>query len=129
MVFILIKTIAPLLFLSLSRRKGEAYPGIRNWLTGKDSPSLVSEIASTSMIPLIRSASKSNLFLNELIRFFLRISFKFSSYEPVESSLRFLDLYSSKLSVKQLKLTFSQYFDSKYLRRFCVNTELPLLLR
>ena len=129
MVFILIKTIAPLLFLSLSRRKGEAYPGIRNWPTGKDSPSLVSEIASTSMIPLIRSASKSNLFLNELIRFFLRISFKFSSYEPVESSLRFLDLYSSKLSVKQLKLTFSQYFDSKYLRRFCVNTELPLLLR
>ena len=47
----LIKTIIPSPCWSRSRCKGEAYPGIQNWLTGKDSSSLVSEITNTSVIP------------------------------------------------------------------------------
>ena len=43
----LIKGIIPPPCLSRSRRKGEAYLGIRNWPTGKDSSSLVSEITNT----------------------------------------------------------------------------------
>ena len=66
-IFSLIKTIIPPPCWSRSRWKGEAYPEIRNWPNGKDSSSLVFELTNTSMIPLICSASKSNLFLNELI--------------------------------------------------------------
>ena len=85
----LIKAIIPPQCWSRSRRKGKAYPGIRNWPTEKDSSSLITELTDKSMILLVCSASKSYLFLNELIlscpitifrRFFLKISFKFSSY-------------------------------------------------
>ena len=94
----MIKTTIRLPCLSWSRQKGEAYQGIWNWLTGKDSSSLVSEITNTTIIHLICSASKSNLFLNELRlsspitifqRVFLRIPYKFSLYKSVEPSLRF----------------------------------------
>ena len=31
--------------------------------------------------------------------------------------------------MKQLKLTFSQHFDRKYLSKLCANTELPLFFK
>ena len=69
-------------FWSRSKRNGEEYPGILNCLSGKESPSFVSEITIISTFTVIWSVGISNLFLKELMlrwartirwRFFVRI--------------------------------------------------------
>ena len=61
------KSIIPSPFLIRSSLYGLLYPSRKNWLLGKESSVFDSDTISTSIIPLIRSISWSNLFLIELI--------------------------------------------------------------
>ena len=100
------KTIMPPPNWLQSKRQGKAYPGIINWPLGKDSSNFVSDMTIISTFPLIWSASKSDLFLIELIckwprmvrfKFLLRTSLILLTetlFTDLEGSL---DLHSSYL--------------------------------
>ena len=54
-------------FLFQSRRKGVPKPSKKNWRSGKESSTLVSDVIKISILSLIISAEESNLFRIELI--------------------------------------------------------------
>ena len=68
------ESIIPPPFLFRSRRNGVPKPSKKNWPSGKESSTLVSDIYKISILSLIISAKESNLFGIELIFRFAKIS-------------------------------------------------------
>ena len=133
-------TMIPPLFWSRSKRNGEEYPGILNWLSGKESSSFVSEMTITSTFPEIWSVRISNLFLKEFmlrwdktirLGFFVRITFRLLSETTSDkrSGISSLDSHSWTFTSKQFESISSQKVDLKYLRKLLVNKELPFLFK
>ena len=122
---------------------GVEKPGILNWSIEKEVSSFVSDMTKTSIFPVIWLASKSNLFLIELMfkwasmirfRFSCLINLKFFSealfvkpFIPDERSC--WDPYSVWKSLTQLKSSKVQSDDRKYFIKLLAKTEFPRLLR
>ena len=113
-------TMIPPPFWSRSKRNGEEYPGILNWLSGKESSSFVSEMTITSTFPEIWSVRISNLFLKEFmlrwdktirLGFFVRITFRLLSETTLDkrSDISSLDSHSWTL----LENNLNQYYLKK----------------
>ena len=120
-------TMIPPPFWSRSKRNGEEYWGILNWLSGKESSSFVSEMTITSIFPETWSVRISNLFLKEFmlrwaktirLRFFVRINFRLLSEATSDkrSGISSLDSHSRTFTSNQFESISSQKVDLKYLR-------------
>ena len=133
-------TMIPRPFWSQSKRNGEEYAGILNWLSGKELLSFVSEMSITSRFHEIWWVRISNLFLKEFmlnwattiwLGFFVQITFRLLSEttSDKQSGISSLDSHSWTFTSKQFESISSQKVDLKYLRKLLANKELPFLFK
>ena len=137
------KTRSPPPYWLRSLQKRVEKLGILNWSVGKEASGSVSDTTKTLTFLVIWLASKSNLFLKELIlKWEIMIRFKFSclitlkvfsdtlfvkSFIPDVRS--FLDPYSVWKSLTQLKASKIQNDDRKYFIKLLAKTEFLRLFR